>query len=382
MRPAQSDEVSPEAKASPYASRQVIDALSRLSEYFFNRITGIAFMSVYTPLVGNVWLTLESYGIDPREVIEEHLYRPGRPSGSENRIGFHDYDAILERAAARVDDPAVGLRAAELIHPSHLGALGHAWLASATLREAILRTGRYSRMFNEQLLIQVDEEPDRVSVSYHLVPSRLRPHAVGDANPAVLLRLCRINFGPDLQPVEVSLQRPEPADPGPWRDFFGLRVRFGQEENRLAISAADADAALTGSNRELVELHEDVIRRYLLKLDRNSVLNRARFVVMERLPSGRITEDELAGSLNTSKRTLHRKLREHGETFRSLVRQVRMDLAERYIRNKDYSITEIAFLLGFSDNSAFSRAFRSWFGMSPLQMRANPAGLRNDQQKP
>ena len=77
----------------------------------------------------------------------------------------------------------------------------------------------------------------------------------------------------------------------------------------------------------------------------------------------------MARALNMSKRTLHRKLRENDETFRSLLVQVRMDLAERYIRTPDYSITEIAFLLGFTDTSAFSRAFRKWFDRSPTQAR-------------
>lgn len=326
-------------------------------------------MSIYAPLVGNLWLTLESYGIDPREFIDETIYRPGRPSANSDRIHFKDYDSILTRVASCVSDPAFGLRAAEYIHPSHLGALGHAWLASSTLRTAILRAQRYSRMYNEQLVMDVQELPDRLNISYRLKTAQPRPHVVGDAHPAILLKLCRINFGLELQPVEVELQRPDPVDPSPWLDYFGPNVYFDGHENRLSISTRDADTPLTGSNEELVALNEEVIRRYLLKLDRNSILNRARYGILEHLPSGRITEEELAGWLNISKRTLHRKLREDGETFRSLVQQVRRGLAEHYIGNENYSITEIAFLLGFSDASAFSRAFREWFGLSPSEKR-------------
>lgn len=333
-------------------------------------------MSIYAPLVGNLWLTLESYGVDPCEVIGESIYRPGRPSAENDRIHFQDYDSILARAASRVPDPAIGLRAAEYIHPSHLGALGHAWLASSTLRSAILRAQQYSRMYNERLEMHVQELPDRLSVSYRLQTSLPRLHEVGDANPAILLKLCRINFGRELRPVDVELQRPEPDDPSPWLNYFGPNVRFGGRENRLSISARDADTPLTGSNEELVALHEEVIRRYLLKLDKSSILNRARYSIIEHLPTGRITEEELAGRLNISKRTLHRKLRENGETFRSLVRQVRTGLAEHYIGNDKYSMTEIAFLLGFSDTSSFTRAFRAWFGVSPSKRREEIAGKK------
>jgi len=337
-------------------------------------------MSIYAPLVGNLWLTLESYGVDPCEVIDEKIYRPGRSTAGDDRIRFEDYDAILSRTALYVSDPAVGLRAAEFIHPSHLGALGYAWLASTTLRAAIRRAERYSRMYNERLVMRVEELPERVSVAYRLLTSHARPHDVGDANPAVLLKLCRINLGRRLEPLEVELQRPEPADPSPWLEFFGPNVRFGGRSNRLSISARDADTPLTGANEQLVAVNEEMIRRYLLKLDRHSILNRARLGIIEHLPSGPITEEKLARTLNTSKRTLHRKLRENGETFRSLVKQVRMELAEHYVGSDDHSITEIAFLLGFSDTSAFSRAFRDWFGCSPTEKRREDAEKRGKTQ--
>jgi len=330
-------------------------------------------MSIYAPLVGNLWLTLESYGVDPGEVIDEHFYRPGRPSAENDRIHFRDYDSILARAAACVPDPAIGLRAAEYIHPSHLGALGHAWLASSTLRTAIIRAQRYSRMYNERLEMRVQELSDRLSVSYCLQTSLPRLHELGDANLAILLKLCGINLGRRLQPLEVELLRPEPADPSPWLEFFGPNVRFGGLANRLSIKARDADSPLTGANEELVAVNEEMIRRYLLKLDRHSILNRARLGIIEHLPSGRITEETLARTLNISKRTMHRKLRENGETFRSLLKQVRIELAEHYVGSDDYSITEIAFLLGFSDTSAFSRAFRDWFGCSPTERRGENA---------
>jgi AraC-like DNA-binding protein len=90
---------------------------------------------------------------------------------------------------------------------------------------------------------------------------------------------------------------------------------------------------------------------------------------MDQLPSGRVTEGDMAGLLNMSTRTMHRKLRENKETFRSILAQVRRDLARRYVGDRDFSITEVAFLLGYNDTSAFSRAFRSWFGRSPTEAR-------------
>ena len=326
-------------------------------------------MSVYVPLLGFLWRMLESYDVDPSLAIDKALYRPGEKSSYAERISSAEYNSILDRAATLVNDPAIGLRCAQFVHPSHLGALGYAWLASSSLRSALLLFERFHRIVNEQIEVRVQELPDRIRISYGMSPQPSQPDLLADGQLAILLRLCRLNFGTHLQPIEVNLKRPRPPDPAPWLEYFGTVVRFGQPEVSLAISTRDADTPLTGSNRELVHIHEEMIQRHLMKLDRNNILNRARLSIMEQLPSGRVTEDGLALALNMSKRSLHRKLRENDETFRSLLIQVRTDLAGRYISGDEYSITEISFLLGYSDSSIFSRAFRNWFGCSPTQAR-------------
>jgi AraC-like DNA-binding protein len=320
-------------------------------------------------MLGTLWRMLEDYGHDPAQVIPEKFYRPGRKPPLSGRIRFVDYDAIQANAASLIKDPTMGIRSASFFHPSHLGALGHAWLASSSLRTALRRGVNFNRMFNEQAEILLEELPDRMRVIYRMRTQPTRPGLVGDGQIAGVIMLCRMNYGDSLVPLEVTLKRPEPQDPSPWLDYFRSKVRFGQPDNSLSLRIEDVDRPLTGSDPEMIALHEDVIQRYLMRMDRGNILNRARLQIMEQLPSGRVTEDETARALNLSKRTLHRKLRENDETFRSLLTQVRTDLAERYIANPEYSMTEIAFLLGYTETSSFSRAFKSWFGNSPSQAR-------------
>lgn len=326
-------------------------------------------MTVYAPMLGTIWRILDSYGIDPHEAIPEKFYRPGGRFIFADRIRFEDYDAIQAHVASMVKDPAMGLRSGRFLHPSHLGALGYAWLASSSLRTALKRAQRFSRMFHEHLELCLDEQPGHVRVFHRMRKKPTRPRLVGDAQLAGTLTMCRSNFGDHFTPLEVTLKREKPGDPTPWLEFFGEDTTFGQPYNSLVINAADADLKLTSSNPEMIKLHEGVMERYLMKLDRESIVNRARLYIMEQLPSGRVTETDTASALNVSKRTLHRKLREEGMTYRSLLTQVRMDLAERYLEIPDYTFTEIAFLLGYTDTSAFSRAFKSWFGHSPTQAR-------------
>jgi AraC-like DNA-binding protein len=285
------------------------------------------------------------------------------------RLSFRDYDAIVTQAAERTGDPAFGLRAADCWHPSHAGALGGAILASPTMRSAFRRLERFSQVCHDHFKIEVEELSDRVRVDYHALVEPARPSIVGDARVAILFRMCEFNLGRRPRPVEVCLSRRRPEDPAPWNDFFGVEVKFDQAQNGLAISNDDADATLTSGDSELISIHEEILRRQLVRLDRQNILFRARQAIIEHLPTGRVTEERLARKLNMSKRTLHRKLRENDETFRSVLKRVRTELAERYVADLDYTITEISYLLGYADASAFSRAYRAWFGLSPNQAR-------------
>ena len=326
-------------------------------------------MTVFAPLLGHLWRTLASYGVEPGEVVNERLYRPGDKTLTGRRVSFREYDKLLDRVMARVDDPALGLRTAQFLHPSHLGALGHAWLASSTLRSALRRFARLARMYNEQVGYTFEESLGMVSMSCRPVVESSHPDVVADAQLANLLQLCRINFGPDLMPVEVTLIRPEPSDPAPWIETFGQAVSFGQARNTLSLNLEDATTPLTGSNPELVAIHEEVIERYLLKLDRDNIVNRLRLALIEEMPSGGVSEEEMARRLSLSKRTMNRKLRENGTSYRKILTSVRKDLARRYVHDRDFSVTEMAFLLGYNNPSAFSRAFSSWFGHSPIAAR-------------
>ena len=326
-------------------------------------------MTIFAPLIGTLWRTLEAYGIDPRRVIKEGVYDPNSAFRMGERIPYKTYNEILENAVGLIDDPTVGLRSAEFLHPSHLGALGHAWLASSTLKTAIERAHRFSRMYDERIDMLVSEEPGVLKVIYLTDFSSPIPEIIIDSNLASLLTLCRLNFGNDLLPVYVHMCRASPPDPKPWHDFFGIEVQFGQSENSLAIKNQDATKQLTNSSPMLVALHEDIIRRHIAELDRSDIINRTLVVIMDQLPSGGVSEVSVAEVLNMTTRTLHRKLVEKGVSFRSLLTNVRKELVKRYIDEPAYSFTEISFLLGYTNTSAFSRAFKRWHGVSPTEAR-------------
>lgn len=328
-------------------------------------------MTIYGPGLGTLWRILESYGVDPRLVISESDFTPGDEHRRKNRLPYERYDRLRTDASERIGDPLIGLRAAEHIHPSHFGALGYSWMASSSLLTGIRQVARYSRMFNETETWKVEEGAEELVMTAEFAIPPLKPYEVADSLIAGMTALCRLNYGQDLNPERVTLIRPAPEDPGPWFGFFRCPVIFNSDADRLVLSMKKATKPLPGADPELVAIHESVIQRYLAGLDRQDIVNRARVEITDQLPSGGVSEQSVAKALNMTKRTLHRKLQEHGETFGSLLASVRKVLAMGYLEDDALSVTEIAFLLGYSDASALSRAFRRWFGRSPSEMRAD-----------
>jgi AraC-like DNA-binding protein len=292
------------------------------------------------------------------------------------RIELDKIDAILRAAIPLIRDPAFGLRAAHCWHPSELGVLGYAWLSSSTLRTGLERAVRYSRLIGERGITEIEDTRQGLKVRFWA--KRGNPAVVPmaavfvDMTMALLLDMCRMNGGAVLRPVAATLRRqaPDPADA--YGRFLGCPVRFGAEENAFVLSARDADRPLPSANRQLAAVFDKMLTEELARIDKSDVVSRTRAAVLEQLSSGEGTAEDTAKQLHMSPRTLQRKLAEVKTTYLQLVDDTRKDLALRYIEDPRRTVTDITFSLGFSQPSAFTRAFKRWTGLSPSDYRAKP----------
>lgn len=327
-------------------------------------------MSVLAPSIGILWQVIDSYGLDPepyfrREGLEVHW--PVEPG---TRLSYEKVDRIRARAAADVGDPVFGLRTAQYVHPSQIGALGYAFLTSNSLRDAFACMQRYIRVINDRGQLDLEQSGDGLIAALSINRDSENAQVRDDGALAYLVTLCRMNAGPGFDPVKVWLRHPAPADQAPYRELFRCPVTFSAERNALALSAADADRPLPSANRVLAQMNERVVIQRLAQLDRDDIPNRARAAIMEQLPSGGVSDESVAGELNMTSRTLHRRLKHDGLSFRGLLQDVRRELADQYIQDRTLTLTEITFLLGFSEVSSFSRAFKNWHGVPPSEARA------------
>jgi len=326
-------------------------------------------MSVFAPSMINLWKTIESYGVDPAPLFAAEDIQVRLPLDPCMRLPFEKIDRIRTKALELSGDEAIGLRSAAVYLPSQLGALGYAWQASLTLRQACLRLERFVRVVNSNAIIRVEDKDACMVVTLKL-DERSECEAVRDDGAlALITRMCRLVSGDHFRLQAVNFKHAGPVDIKPYFEFFACQLNFEQTENQLLIPLVFADEVLSGANPELAMLNDQVVTRRLALLDRNDIVARVQATLMEQLPNGNISDDTVADALHMSVRTMHRKLTEVDNNFRTLLVEMRRDLAEQYILDNSLTLTEISLLLGFSEPSSFSRAFKGWTGSAPSEAR-------------
>jgi AraC-like DNA-binding protein len=269
-------------------------------------------------------------------------------------------------AVEATGDPCFGLWACRFASQTTFHALGFAAFASRTLQEAFERFARYSRLVSDVAEIRLRRVGQREQVRF--VPLEGQPQPADEAIDATLcliVRMARMLSGGKVSPLAVRLERPEPSFSEPFRKAFHAPVQFGQRENVLEFAAADLDGQLPTANAELAQQNDELVARYLARIKHGRVSNRLRSWLIEQLPGGEPSAEAAARALGMSLRNLQRRLQGEGTTYREALSGTREGMAHAHLEERRTSITEIAFLLGFSGSSSFSRAFRRWTGQSP-----------------
>jgi AraC-like DNA-binding protein len=176
--------------------------------------------------------------------------------------------------------------------------------------------------------------------------------------------------GDGFVPVEVTLVRERPADVAPFEQWFRAPVTWGAPHASLVCTGEDLSRRLPTGNPEVAAATERVALDYLARLDRSDIVTQVRQRIRASLPSGVPSQADVARALALSSRTLARRLEEADTSFTAILDETRRALAEQYLRRTDFSVAEVAYLVGFAESSSFNRAFRRWTGRAPGDARA------------
>ncbi len=319
------------------------------------------------------WKMMETQGIDPASVFEkvrldpDLMYQPGA------RYPLSKIADLWKEMEERVEDPCIGLMAAEskCCHPSYFGTLGYAMLVSKSIRITLERLIRFHRVISDANFGKLDEDREAGTLVFSLTNLDETPYTRvrEDAAIAWIMSMLRMNFQEDLAAVSVNFTHSAPKCSGKYYEFFKSPIHFEAPVCSLALSLEVVDRILPSYNEELAQFNDQVMIKYLTDMDKKDLLVKVRKIIVEHLPCGNVILDDIATELGYSSRTLQRLLKDKGVTFVALLNEVRMDIAQQYVRDKNRDLTEVAFLLGFSELSSFSRSFKRWTGTSLRQYR-------------
>jgi AraC-like DNA-binding protein len=286
--------------------------------------------------------------------------------GPDARVPRVALNRLWELAVAESGDPAFGLEASRFAAQTTFHALGYAVLASVTLKEAFERIIRYRRLVGDVLNLSLVDAGDRYRFQIDVSAHPGIPFQAVDAIAAVCVRQARLLHTPrSCNPIVVTFARPEPNDTRPYQRTFRAPLRFDAAVNALEYARADVEDRLPAGNGELARENDQVLVRYLARLERARVSTRVQQALLDALPDGAPSKTTIARSLGMSARNLQRHLAEEGTSFKDLLNDARVTLGRNYVEEGRLSVTEIAFVLGFADTSTFSRAFKRWTGKSP-----------------
>ncbi|SCZ38750.1 MULTISPECIES: AraC family transcriptional regulator [unclassified Pseudomonas] len=310
---------------------------------------------------------LEVLGHEPESVLGQPW-----PTPAQEGVGGVDvecWDRLLVTAAQALDDPLLGLHVGQTISARHIGVLGSVLLACGNLGTALQRLERYIRLVYDVIPMTRRDGDGWFELVWDVSQYQPGP-LVNETGMVAIMQFCRALVRGTVNPLRIDFNHPSPLDTSPYEAFFGCPVRFGQAEAVLRFSAQLLELPFKSPDPALVSLLEQHADRLLAQLpQQDEFVEQLRKTITHALREGEPSIERISPQLGTSSRTLQRRLKEAGTSFRYELNLVRHELALSYLRDPRLQIVDIAMLLGYSEHSAFTRAFKEWSGRSPHEAR-------------
>ncbi|WOH38521.1 AraC family transcriptional regulator ligand-binding domain-containing protein [Thalassotalea fonticola] len=290
-----------------------------------------------------------------------------------NRVPYDLMGKFIELGISATD-PSLSLKSCEFLSPASYHALGVGLLYSDNLRSFCQRYQRYFALISTLLTVEYHESGGKAWLSSNELDngSQVVKNFDSDCFAAITVKFIRMIRGPEYTPKKISLiWTPSDDIIQRYHDYFRCEIEFSAKQTAVCLEVSELDKELPASNRELARESDKTVTEFLEKTAKVDLKSRVMAKLIEFLPSGNCSRERVAMSLHMTASTFHNKLKKEGTNYQDLLDQIRKELAEQYIGKDGMSMAEATYLLGFTDCSNFSRAFKRWVGMSPRDYRSS-----------
>ena len=317
---------------------------------------------------------IRAAGADPAQVARAVALDPAILSRLEGAIPCADFARLLAEAARATGDDCFGLHFGERYQPKHIGPLVYVVLNSPTIGRGFENVGRHLHVHNEAAVtsLEVDGPWARQRFSLRGVPVETARQQA-EYGLAVALTTLRLMVGSRWAPVEVQFAHGPPRDTAEHVRVFGAPVSFGWPTNAFVLERSFLDRQVPAADEGLYPILTAYLEQAAQAMPpEDGTLGAVRKAIGETMREGAPSLVRVARQIGMSVRTLQRRLGEHGVDFKGLVDDTRRRFSLSYLKDRANTPTEIAYLLGYSEVSAFNRAFRRWTGSTPARYRRPP----------
>lgn len=324
--------------------------------------------SVAASYVSGVVHYVLGLGIDSEDLFRGTGIEQTQIQDKSARITAESYIALFRNAEQLIADPTLGLKIGAAVKPGNYGVIGYVIMACRNFGEALERAGRYQKLVGDIGYSDIVIENEYAEVRW-ITEFVSLPDSIVEEHIASIYTYSRWITGQDKNPSAVLFQHSK-QDPKPYENYFGCPVYFSQPFTGVRFPVSFADIALPQYDLNLCNWLDKKAAAELQAFEAgNAFIEQIKKVVRNALPDGPPTLRFVSESIGLSEKGLQRELGSYELSYKKLLDSTRHQLAIGYIANQSIELQELAFLLGFSEQSAFQRAFKRWTGTTPGKYR-------------
>jgi len=309
--------------------------------------------------------------IDTRAVLASVGLDMDAPWNPKHMLDEDDFYGMIEMMARQMDVTALPVIVGQAMRPDEYGALGLAWKAAPNLLGSFSRVARYWRLWTSSTRYALEETDEGfLFIEHRAGIRRLGLRLSVEADLASGVSLGRQVSPRPFAPLEVYFQHHAPITTEHHEAFFGCPVRFAADKDAMLLSRQSLSEPNLLGDAGITQFLVAHLEQELAQVSDPPALQvRTKNEIARALSEGLPRMADIARQLGLSARSFHRRLADQGLSFQTLTEETRREIATSMLKEKRYSLSEIAFLTGYSEQSAFNRAFKRWMGMTPAAYR-------------